>query len=311
MKLFLSVLLITTALLASAYFILRTEHKTLDDEARASAPGQFIRLNNGMVHYQLGGNSAAPLVLLVHGFSTPSYIWDPTYQALIDAGFRVLRFDLYGRGYSDRPNLDYNLDLFVNQVDELLKNLEISQPVHLVGLSMGGPIAAEFANRHPDSIRSLTLIDPLVTNMFATDTFPLTLPGIGEYLMAVVMEPFYLPHAQSGDMVHPENFPGWESLYKIQTQYKGFGKAILSTMRCFGKEDTLAIYQRLSEKNLPVLIFHGKEDQTISNAEIDLLLEMVPKHQFHEIANAGHIPHYEQPEVVNPLLVEFFNENAH
>ena len=310
MKIFLSVLLITAALLTSAYFIFRTEHEILDDEARAAAPGQFIQLNNGMVHYQLGGNSAAPLVVLVHGFSTPSYIWDPTYQALIDAGFRVLRFDLYGRGYSDRPELDYNLDLFVSQVDELLDKLEITQPVHLVGLSMGGPIAAEFANQHPDSIRSLTLIDPLVTNMFASDTFPLTLPGIGEYLMAVVMEPFYLPHAQSGDLVHPENYPDWENQYKMQTHYEGFGRAVLSTMRCFGKEDTLAIYERLGKKGLPVLILHGKEDQTISNADINLLLEMVPEHQFHEIEGAGHIPHYEKPQVVNPLLVDFFTQNG-
>ncbi len=310
MKIFLSILLIIAALLTLAYFIFRTEHKTLDDDARATAPGQFIRLSNGMVHYQLGGNSAAPLVVLVHGFSTPSYIWDPTYQALIDAGFSVLRFDLYGRGYSDRPELDYNLDLFVNQVDELLDKLEIAQPVHLVGLSMGGPIAAEFANQHPDSIRSLTLIDPLVTNMFASDTLPLTLPGIGEYLMAVVMEPFYLPHAQSGDLVHPENYPDWEGQYKVQTRYKGFGRAVLSTMRCFGKEDTLAIYQKLGEKDLPVLIFHGREDQTISSADITLLLELVPEHQFHEIEGAGHIPHYEQPQVVNPLLVDFFTQNG-
>jgi pimeloyl-ACP methyl ester carboxylesterase len=310
MKIFLIILLITTALLTSAYFIFRTEHKTLDDEARASAPGQFARLSNGMVHYQLGGNSAAPLVVLVHGFSTPSYIWNPTYQSLIDAGFRVLRFDLYGRGYSDRPELDYNLDLFVNQVDELMDKLEIAQPVHLVGLSMGGPIAAEFANQHPDSIRSLTLIDPLVTNMFASDTFPLTLPGIGEYLMAVVMEPFYLPHAQSGDLVHPENYPDWESQYKIQTRYKGFGRAVLSTMRCIAKEDTLAIYERLGKKGLPILIFHGKEDQTISSADIELLLKLVPEHQFHQIDDAGHIPHYEQPDVVNPLLVDFFTQNG-
>ena len=310
MKTFLCILIIAAALLTAAYLLFRTERKDLDDEARASAPGQFIQLSNGQVHYELGGNPADPLVVLVHGFSTPSYIWDPTYQALIDAGFRVLRFDLYGRGYSDRPELDYNLDLFVNQLNELLDKLEITQSIHLVGLSMGGPIAAEFANRHPESLRSLTLIDPLVTNMFATDTFPLTLPGIGEYLMAVVMEPFYLPHSQSGDLVHPENFPDWESQYKVQTRYKGFGQAVLSTMRCFGKDDTLAIYQRLGEKNLPVLIFRGKEDQTISLEDINLLREMVPEHQFHEIEGAGHIPHYEQPQVVNPLLADFFAQNG-
>ncbi len=309
MKIFLSILIIAAAVLSAAYLLFRTERETLDDEARASADGDFIQLAHGKTYYQLGGNPANPLVVLVHGFSTPSYIWDPTYQALIDAGYRVLRFDLYGRGYSDRPELDYYLDVFVNQLDDLLNKLEIAQTFHLVGLSMGGPITAEYANRHPENIRSLTLIDPLVSNMFASDTFPLTLPGIGEYLMAVVMEPFYLPKAQGGDLVHPENFPGWVDQYRTQTRYKGFGRAILSTMRCIAREDTLAIYERLGQKDLPVQVFHGKEDQTISSADIDLLLKLVPQHQFHPIEDAGHIPHYEHPEVVNPLLADFFAQN--
>lgn len=306
MKTFLSILLITTALLAAAYFIFRTERKVLDDEARASAPGQFIQLNNGWVHYELGGDLSDPLVVLVHGFSAPMYTWDPNFQSLIDAGFSVLRFDIYGRGYSDRPETDYTLNLFINQLEELLKELEIDQPVHLLGLSMGGPITAEYANRHPESLRSLTLVDPLVINMFESDTFPLTLPGVGEYLMAVVMEPFYLPKSQSGDMVHPEKFPNWEPKYKVQTQYEGFGRAILSTMREFANLDTLAIYETLAEKDLPVLIMRGEEDQTISEEAINLLREMVPNHRFIEIEEAGHVPHYEQPQAVNAALIDFY-----
>jgi len=59
-------------------------------------------------------------VVLVHGFSVASYCWERTVPALVEAGFRVLTFDLYGRGYSDRPDGPYNLDLFVRQIDELL-----------------------------------------------------------------------------------------------------------------------------------------------------------------------------------------------
>ncbi len=113
MKTILIILFIISALMTSAYFILCTERKELDEEARIAAGGQFIQLSQGMVHYELGGEPNRPLVVLVHGFSTPSYIWEPTFQALIQAGFQVLRFDLYGRGYSDRPDTDYDLELFV------------------------------------------------------------------------------------------------------------------------------------------------------------------------------------------------------
>lgn len=307
MKTILTILLIATSVLTSAYLVLHTERKELDEAARLSSGGQFIQLRQGMVHYELVGEPDAPLVVLVHGFSTPAYIWDPTFQALTQAGFQVLRFDLYGRGYSDRPDVEYDLDLFVGQLEDLLDSLEASQPIHLLGLSMGGPISAAYADRHPENIRSLTLIDPLVTNQFQTSIFPLNFPGIGEYLMAVVMEPFYLPNAQSGDLVHPENFPDWEDYYKVQTSYKGFGRAILSTMRSFAKLDTLGMYQDLAEKGLPTLILRGALDETIPAADIEILQSLIPHAQFQEIPEAGHIPHYEQPEAVNPIILSFLS----
>jgi pimeloyl-ACP methyl ester carboxylesterase len=51
-------------------------------------------LSNGVVHYELTGSEDAPVVVLVHGFSVPCYVWDPTFEALTEAGFRVLRYDL-------------------------------------------------------------------------------------------------------------------------------------------------------------------------------------------------------------------------
>jgi pimeloyl-ACP methyl ester carboxylesterase len=308
MKTILIILFIISALMTSAYFILRTERKELDEETRKAADDQFIQLKQGMVHYELAGESDRPLVVLVHGFSTPSYIWDPTFEALVQSGYQVLRFDLYGRGFSDRPDVDYDLNLFIGQVDDLLATLQIDQPVHLMGLSMGGPIAAVYAGRHPEMIRSLTLIDPLVTNIFQSSIFPLNLPGVGEYLMAVVMEPFVLPKSQNGDLLHPEHFPDWEDQYKVQTQYKGFGRAILSTMRCIAREDTLAIYRDLAEKEIPTLILRGEEDQTITAADIELLRSMIPQHCFFSIQDAGHIPHYEKPEIVNPILINFLRK---
>lgn len=305
MKTILTIFLTTSVLLASAYFILHTERKELDAEARSAADGQFIQLKQGMVHYELAGESDRPLVVLVHGFSTPSYIWDPTFEALVQSGYQVLRFDLYGRGFSDRPDVDYDLNLFIGQTEDLLATLQIDQPVHLMGLSMGGPIAAAYAGRHPEMIRSLTLIDPLVTNIFQSSIFPLNLPGIGEYLMAVVMEPFVLPKSQNGDLLHPERFPDWEDQYKVQTQFKGFGRAILSTMRCIAREDTLAIYRDLAEKKIPTLILRGEEDQTISANDIEILRAYLPFAQFHPISEAGHIPHYEKPSAVNPILINF------
>lgn len=289
-----------------AYCLLNIERETLNEQSRAEASGKFIKLKHGNVHYEVGGKAENPLVVLVHGFSTPSYIWGPTFQALVQAGFKVLRFDLYGRGFSDRPKVNYDLDLFVEQLDELLQKLKLDKPFHLVGLSMGGPIAASYTNQHSSTVHSLTLIDPLVSNIFKSKFFPLNIKVVGELAMVLYIAPFVLARSQCGDFVHSEKYPDWPEKYKVQMQYKGFRRAILSTIRHIAKADTLYEYQLVGEKGIPTLIFYGKEDQTIPAEDITTLRKLIPGHKFHAIDNAAHIPHYEQAQVVNPILIDYF-----
>ncbi|MDH4110684.1 MAG: hypothetical protein OEW35_20620 [Gammaproteobacteria bacterium] len=87
-------------LVALPPIVRNAEWRTLDAAARAGTTGAYMQLGEGLVHYEVAGPETAPPVLLVHGFSVPSYIFDPTFAALVAAGHRVIRFDLYGRGTS-------------------------------------------------------------------------------------------------------------------------------------------------------------------------------------------------------------------
>jgi len=298
---------IIVLLLLVSYRLTDQEKITLSDTVRLALPGQFVKLPLGVVHYELAGPDDAPTVVLVHGFSVPYYIWDPTFKALTQAGFRVLRYDLYGRGFSDRPEKNYDLDLFVTQLEELLPALNIQGPVDLVGLSMGGPIVASFANHHPDQVRSLILIDPEVAPVSTQRIFPLNIPLVGEYLMTIYVAPVELPKTQSDDFYRPDRFPDWEAMYRVQLQYKGFRRAILSTIRLQPGMDSLAEFGAVGQQNLPALLIWGREDKTVSSADMQQLVKLIPGIEYHIIEEAGHIPQYERPEVVNPLLVEFLN----
>jgi pimeloyl-ACP methyl ester carboxylesterase len=124
--------------------------------------------------------------------------------------------------------------------------------------------------------------------------------------MGVYLAPVRLPKNQSDDFYYPERFPDWEAKYRVQMKYKGFRRALLSTIRNMILEtDPLAEYEGVGEKNIPVLLLWGREDQTIPLADIELVQKMIPSAEFHPIAEAGHIPQYERPEIVNPLLIEF------
>src|SRR4029434_8626008 len=97
-------------------------------------------------------SSNGPVVVLAAGFSVPYYIWDPTFAALTNAGFRVLRYDYYGRGYSDRPSIPFNDEMYVRQLDELLQATHIDGPIDLTGISFGGSLITSYADKHADRI---------------------------------------------------------------------------------------------------------------------------------------------------------------
>src|SRR5258708_5112381 len=144
-RLVVAVVVIGAVAAYAAYHHFDQEILPMDDAARHSAEasqfgGSYVQLADGVTHYGLAGPSDGRTVVLVHGFSVPYYIWDPTFAALTQGGFRVLRYDLYGRGFSDRPAIRYDADLYVRQLRELLGALKIDGPVDLIGVSMGGPV---------------------------------------------------------------------------------------------------------------------------------------------------------------------------
>ena len=147
MKWFLRIFAFILLLILGAYLLAEARLKPLNDAARAEAPGSFAALSHGQIHYRLEGPENGPLVVLVHGFSTPNFIYQQNVEALNAAGFRTLRFDHYGRGWSDRPSTKYDIDFYDTALVELLAHVGIDEPFGLVGLSMGGPIVAEFTAR--------------------------------------------------------------------------------------------------------------------------------------------------------------------
>lgn len=282
------------------------EPLTLDAVTRAGLPGTFATLPDGVTHYELGGPETGQVIVLIHGFTTPLFLWDPTFAALTAAGFRVLRYDLFGRGYSDRPAGPYNADLFDRQLLDLLDALDLSAPVDVMGVSMGGVVAVNFADRHPERVRRIGLLDPAGFAMNVTlRAFALFLPVLGEFIMSVAGDRWIidgLPH----DFYLLHKLPEYVEKYKRQLPYRGFKRALLSTMREMDLTGVAEVYARVGAQGRPVLLIWGEHDITVPFAHHEQVLAAIPHAAFHPIPEAGHIPHYERPEVVNPILVAFF-----
>jgi len=287
-------------------FSYRDETKELNELTRKEASGSFVQLSDGFTHYELSNPEAEHTVVLAHGFSVPYFIYDPTFEFLTRSGLRVLRYDLFGRGFSDRPDTHYNIDLFVRQLGDLLDALRFTRPVSLVGLSTGGPITAAYTARFPERVNKLILIDPVGASPFALGRVlkVAAMPFVGETLISLLGIGGMTRISSSEAAIHAyadQILPR----YIAQMQYKGFKRAILSTIRNNMLGSFLEVYERIGKMDKPVLLFWGRHDHTVPFKHSHILQAAMPRMEFHAIENCGHIPHYEKAAEVNPILLQF------
>lgn len=284
-----------------------SELKPMDDTAREQAPGKFVSLSAGKTHYSWHGPENGDVTVLVHGFSTPSFVWNGLLEQLTGAGLRVLTYDHFGRGWSDRPDAIYDADFFDRQLTDLLRSQQITNPVNLVGYSMGGAVSTYFTAHHPAHVKKLALIAPAG---FPVNTGVLAqiikLPIIGDWMMDVVGRKSMLD-----EMKKPQNqgkaVPDITVRYDQQMSYAGYLPALLSTLRHFPMGDMNAEYQRIGKTELPVLALWGSEDSVVPPSNGGLLKEAVPKASIKIFEGGTHAITYSMPEDVADILIRFFS----
>ena len=296
----------TTIALTISYANYDQESSEITDAVRNTSIGRFVKLPDGFTHYEIAGpEDAKTTVVLVHGFSVPYYIWDKNFDILAGSGFLVLRYDLYGRGLSDRPDTVYNAELYDRQLTGLLSALQIHRPINIAGVSLGGPISITFADRHPELVQSVALFDPaFLTGQ--VQPWKVATPYVGEFWMCTERAPG-LPAGQKEDFVHPEKYPHYFTQYSEQMRFKGFRRALLSTLRNYSTRDSTAEYERTGKSGKPVFLVWGKADKAVPFETSNKVLKAIPQAEFHPVENAAHVPFYEQPEVINSLFTAFLN----
>ncbi|MEM9375023.1 MAG: alpha/beta hydrolase [Pseudomonadota bacterium] len=295
-------------LLLSTYLLAEWRLKPLDDSARQAAPGAFAELSEGKIHYRWDGPESGPVVILVHGFSTPNFIYEQNVEALVAAGFRTLRFDHFGRGWSDRPRTRYDVDFYDQALIELIEAVGVEPPFGLAGLSMGGPIVAEYTARRPEQVERLVLLVPAGLDTAGADgaaAAVLLAPLIGDWVWRMVGQQILLGDPQYDEIDRaPENRLRGD--VTEQMNYRGYLRALLSTLRHMpmsGREET---FQRLAQTGVPVLAIYGDQDETVLISSADQLRALMPDADIRVIAGGEHGLNYQRHETVNPWLVDWF-----
>lgn len=298
---------VLAAVAAYPFLVSGTETLVLDDAARAALAASqgltFTRLSDGYTHYAWSGPETGAVVVLVHGYTGPMRLWDGTAKALADSGFRVLRYDLLGRGYSDRPEVRYDADLFDRQLLELLDAQHVVEPASFVGHSMGGAIVVHFVDRHPDRVRSFVLMAPAGFPLHEPLRYRvLHWPGVGEWSMRMFGDATLVRALDR--MGVPENSP-YRRDYLEQMRYHGYKRALLSTLRHMPLLTLEPVYRRVGASGKPGMLLWGTADHVVPFAHHELVQAAMPNIEFHAVEAADHTLQLEQPEAVNALLAAF------
>ncbi len=274
---------------------------------RRTAPGGLADLTGGITHYRWHGPPGGPVVVLIHGLTTSSYVWDGLLRELTAAGMRCLTYDLFGRGLSDRPPTPQTRSFFVRQLRELLQDQGIDGEVMLIGYSMGGSIATVFAAEEPERVERLVLLAPagLVHNPPPFAEFCRRVPYLGDWVMTL--------------------FGGWEARRQLdpaqassvadiaarqaaETRTQGYLRSVLSSRRHLLADRLDEEHAEIRRMFVPTLAIWGEVDTAIPARALGELARVNRDARQVVIPGAGHGLVHTHPREVAEAIRGFIAE---
>ncbi len=282
------------------------ETLTLDD----APEGDFVTLADGTrIHYLArapasSNHRPSSSVILIHGLMDSAEQWRANIDALAQE-HRVFAIDLIGFGFSSRVTTPiYSLALFARSIREFMDAQGIAR-ASLVGHSLGGAVALRFAHAYPERVEKLVLIAP------ATYLLPLRpavklaryAPFIPRALIGwVILNRRARERALRNALGDPARFDATEVAHRLRPlRVRGTANALVA-MLASPRDSRVPPLEQITA---PTLVLCGTRDLAVPLQHAERHVRALPNARLVVIENAGHLPHYEYPDQVNRLLVDF------
>ncbi|BCU80490.1 alpha/beta hydrolase [Polycladomyces abyssicola] len=259
-----------------------------------------IELNGVSLYVQSVGEG--PTVVLLHGMPLDHRMWDETVRVL-HRRYRVIRYDLRGAGRSGdgEGRFEHHDDLRA-----LLEALEVDR-ASIVGISVGGKIAIDYALRYPDTVRSLVLINPGVSGYRWSDAF-----------LANEREIQRLRKEGRLEQALERFLQTWvEGPFRKQSKVvPSVRRYVRQTVLDYWKRESKGMphfppaVDRLSEISVPTLVMRGDRDWEEIQTLAQRIASAIPQAELITMAGTGHLPPLEQPDSFHAHLLRFLERHA-
>ncbi|MEO8356108.1 MAG: alpha/beta hydrolase [Chloroflexota bacterium] len=248
-------------------------------------------------------------VILIHGVAASLHDWDELIPDLSRSGHATYALDLLGHG--DSPKLAsraYQMDWLVEHFSGWMQSLHLTEPAILIGHSLGGYIALEYAQRVSAWTRGLVLVNPL----YSLSQLP-----------RLLRRTYRRPHLSSFIV---ERTPGWvfRFIVDVTSRAMGHGSGAIHSLPEKVRAQTALDYMRtapgiynvfnngrdlsehLPSMSLPTLVVWGERDQTLAPSSFTRMVNQMPRAIGRSI-HAGHVPHQSNPLEFNQMVLEFLS----
>jgi pimeloyl-ACP methyl ester carboxylesterase len=255
-------------------------------------------------------HGAGTPVILIHGLAASLHDWNDLIPELTTNGYATYALDLLGHG--DSPKMDsraYQMDWIFEHFSDWMKSLHLTEPAILIGHSMGGYVALEYARRVSAWTRGLILVNPfysrsqlplLLRNTYSHPNWSSLVVGRApEWLFRFFVDLSSFATGHSVGALHslPEKIRAQTAL-----DYKRTAPGVYHIPNAI-----VDMTQYLHEINTPTLVVWGDRDQTLDSSSFPRLVSELPKARG-EVLRAGHVPHQSHAAAFNQLVMRFLQE---
>jgi pimeloyl-ACP methyl ester carboxylesterase len=259
---------------------------------------------NGIDINHLVEGDGPETVLLINGLADDLETWEYQATALLEAGYRVVRFDNRGIGATSKPAGPYSAELLAADAKALADELGLSE-YHVMGVSMGGMIAQKFALTYPDGIISLTLANtyaapgPFCTRMFAMWADAAQVMGVPFVMRDVTLWAF----TQDFFRTREDELAGFETAMRYLDQPV---HAYLAQLAVIQNHDETA---KLGSLTMPTLVITGDDDILIPTSLSHDLHGLIPGSTW-ITTPGGHGAIWEHPDEFNSAFIGFLHKHG-
>lgn len=281
------------------------------DKIHHAEHSHFTEVDGITIHFQEFGERGNPTLLLVHGFTASTYVWQSVAPVFADAGFHVVAVDLVGFGFSDKPKgFDYTIGSQARIIERLMDRLGIGRAT-IVGSSYGGAVSLTVALDYPERVEKLVLVDAVINN--SPKKHPILklakVPGIGEVITPFLLDSKAFVRIRMRETLHPANHhlitaERIDSVVRPLSAADGH-HAVLTAGRNWEAD---RIEEDMSLVNQPTLIIWGENDNVIPIYNGEKLYNSILNSRFVVLKNCGHVPMEEKPEIFASLVTEFLKD---